>query len=106
MIPERRYRFYMASKGQKFNKYSKELKVEIMKKYLNNEGTANYLSKEYDIPLKTVKTWVYKINKNIDITKNNQYKKGRKKEENINYKERYEILKKYQAFLKAQRERK
>ena len=37
-----------------------------------------------------------------DLNKN----KGRKKEENIDYKERYEILKKYQAFLKAQRERK
>ena len=106
MIPERRYHFYMASKGQKFNKYSKELKAEIMQKYLNNEGTSNFLSKEYDIPLKTVKTWVYKINKNIDITQNNKHKGGRKKEENINYKERYEILKKYQAFLKAQRERK
>ena len=37
-----------------------------------------------------------------DINKN----RGRKKEEDIDYKERYEILKKYQAFLKAQRERK
>ena len=106
MIPERRYHFYMASKGQKFNKYSTELKEEIMRKYLNNEGTSNYLSKEYNIPLKTVKMWVYKINKNISITENKQSKHGRKKEENIDYKERYEILKKYQAFLKAQRERK
>ena len=106
MIPERRYHFYMASKGQKFNKYSTELKEEIMRKYLNNEGTSNYLSKEYNIPLKTVKMWVYKINKNINITENKQSKHGRKKEENIDYKERYEILKKYQAFLKAQRERK
>ena len=96
----------MASKGQKFNKYSTELKEEIMRKYLNNEGTSNYLSKEYNIPLKTVKMWVYKINKNISITENKQSKHGRKKEENIDYKERYEILKKYQAFLKAQRERK
>ncbi len=96
----------MASKGQKFNKYSAELKEEIMRKYLNNEGTSNYLSKEYNIPLKTVKMWVYKINKNINITENKQSKHGRKKEENIDYKERYEILKKYQAFLKAQRERK
>ena len=96
----------MALKGQKYNKYSKELKEEIMSKYLNNQGTANYLAKEYNIPLKTVKNWVYKINKNIDITINNQSKKGRKKEENIDYKERYEILKKYQTFLKAQRERK
>ena len=96
----------MALKGQKYNKYSKELKEEIMNKYLNNQGTANYLAKENNIPLKTVKNWVYKINKNIDITINNQSKKGRKKEDNIDYKERYEILKKYQTFLKAQRERK
>ena len=96
----------MASKGQKFNKYSIELKEEIMRKYLNNEGTSNYLSKEYNIPLKTVKMWIYKINKNINITEIKKSKKGRKKEENIDYKERYEILKKYQAFLKAQRERK
>ncbi|MBR2587644.1 MAG: hypothetical protein IKF82_02045 [Bacilli bacterium] len=96
----------MAYKGQKFNKYSNELKEEIMNKYLNNQGTSNSLSKEYDIPLKTVKNWVVKINKKIDISINNNSKKGRKKEENIDYKERYEILKKFQAFLKAQRERK
>ena len=53
-----------------------------------------------------MKNWVNKINKKIDITVNNQHKKGRKKEKNIDYKERYEILKKYQAFLKAQREKK
>ena len=96
----------MARKGQKFNKYSEEVKKEIMKKYLNNEGTANSLSKEYNISLRTVKNWVNKINKKIDITVDNKYKCGRRKEENIDYKERYEILKKYQAFLKAQRERK
>jgi hypothetical protein len=32
--------------------------------------------------------------------------RGRKKEDEINYKERYEILKKFQTFLKAQREKK
>ena len=58
----------MAYKGQKFNKYSNELKEEIMNKYLNNQGTSNSLSKEYDIPLKTVKNWVVKINKKIDIS--------------------------------------
>lgn len=96
----------MAKIGQKFNKYSKDLKKEIMNKYLNNDGTSNSLSKEYNIPLKTVKTWITKINKNIDISISNTSKKGRRKEETIDYKERYEILKKYQAFLKAQRERK
>ena len=53
----------MASKGQKFNKYSKEIKKEIMSKYLNNLGTSNSLSKEYNIPLRTVKNWVNKIKK-------------------------------------------
>lgn len=40
---------------------------------------------------------------------NQGLKRGRKKEKDLtkeDYKERYEILKKYQAFLKAQRERK
>ncbi len=50
---------------------------------MNNQGTSNYLSKKYNIPLKTVKTWVYKINKHIDITKDDNYKKDRKKEENV-----------------------
>ena len=62
----------MATKGQKFNKYTEELKLEIVNKYLNNRN----------------------------------YNKGRRKEDNIDYKERYEILKKYQPFLKAQREKK
>jgi len=68
----------MALKGQKFNKYFKEFKEEIMNKYLDNQGTSNYISKEYKIPLKNVKTWIYKLNKNIDITTNYNYKKGRK----------------------------
>ena len=106
MIPERRYHFYMARKGQKFYKYSSELKQEIMNKYKNGKGTINSLSKEYNIPINTMRTWQRKIAKNIDITIDNKHKKGRKKEENIDYKERYEILKKYQAFLKAQREKK
>ena len=77
----------MARKGQKFNKYSEKVKQEIMEKYLNNEGTANSLSKEYNISLRTVKNWVNKINKKIDITVDNKYKRGRRKEEM--QKERY-----------------
>ena len=96
----------MATKGQKFNKYSYELKMEIINKYLKGLGGFASLSKEYNIPEKTVETWIYQFkHKNNDMTDKN-YLKGRRKEENIDYKERYEILKKYQAFLKAQRERK
>ena len=54
-----------------------------------------------------MRNWQRKIVKNIDISIDTRSKySGRKKEENIDYKERYEILKKYQAFLKAQREKK
>ena len=96
----------MASKGQKFNKYSDEFRIEVMNKYLSGNYSSSLLSKEYNIPIKTIKNWIYKYNhKNYDL-KNKDYLRGRKKEENIDYKERYEILKKYQAFLKAQRERK
>ena len=86
--------------------YSLELKQEIVKKYFNNEGTLNSLEKEYDISRKTIFNWLRK-ERLYHSQKNDVYHtRGRKKEENINYKERYEILKKYQAFLKAQREKK
>ena len=97
----------MSNYQKKHVKYSSELKLEIMNKYKSGEGTINSLSKEYGIPLNTMRTWQKKIVKNIDISIDTRNKySGRKKDENIDYKERYEILKKYQAFLKAQRERK
>ncbi len=96
----------MASKGQKFNKYSDEQRIKIMSEYLSGKSSSSMLSKKYNIPVKTIKNWIYKYNhKNYDLT-SKTYLCGRKKEENIDYKERYEILKKYQTFLKAQRERK
>ena len=95
----------MATKGQKFNKYTEELKLEIVNKYLNNQGSSRSLAKEYGISYKSVETMIYTYKKQGHLS-NRNYNTGRRKEENIDYKERYEILKKYQAFLKAQRERK
>ena len=95
----------MASKGQKFNSYSDEQIMEIMNKYLSGTYSSSLLSKEYNIPRSTIFKWVKHSRNGRDITIR-QKGSGRIKEENINYKERYEILKKYQAFLKAQRERK
>ena len=96
----------MASKGQKFNKYSVELKQEIVQKYLDGKGTARSLGKEYGISYKTIDNMIYRY-------KHPELKTGRKigrpKEKSLtkeDWKERYEILKKYQAFLKAQREKK
>ena len=95
----------MATKGQKFNKYTEELKLEIVNKYLNNQGSSRSLAKEYGISYKSVETMIYTYKKQGHLN-NRNHNKGRRKEENIDYKERYEILKKYQAFLKAQRDKK
>ena len=93
----------MASKGQKFRSYSIELKEEILRKYWS--GTpARCLSIEYNIPQGTIEMWNY----NLKHGRGGR-KRGRQKEKNLtleDYKERYEILKKYQAFLQARREKK
>ena len=97
--------FLMASKGQKFRKYTQEEKDEILKKY--NEGiSSGFIAKEYGISSSTIREWKYKANHPELISGN---KKGRLKEKDLtkeDWKERYEIVKKYQAFLKAQREKK
>lgn len=94
----------MAKKGQKFMHYTNEEKEEILNKYLKGIPSLQ-LEKEYGISSSTIREWKYKTNHPELITGN---KKVRQKQEltKEDYKERYEILKKYQAFLKAQRERK
>ena len=95
----------MASKGQKFDKYTDEIK-QIVIDDIRSGKSINYISKLYNIPHGTVSNWHQKI---IHPELNSKGKRGRPKEKNLtkeDWKERYEILKKYQAFLKAQRERK
>ena len=91
--------------GQKNNKYPIELKEKVLEEYFNGEGSYKSLSDKYNIPYKTIDNWV-------DTARYPQrhigagQKKGRPKDSETDWKEKYEILKKYQAFLKAQRERK
>ena len=96
----------MASKGQKFIRFTNEGRAEIVGKYLSGKYGYKSLAKEYGISWKTVESKVRKYKRTgTTIAK----PKGRQKERELtkeDYKERYEILKKYQAFLKAQRERK
>ena len=99
----------MAKKGQTFKKYSKEMKTEILRKYFEEYVPTTALSEEYGLSKKTIQNWIYKSKQGKDIlVDHRQFSSGRpkKNDEDIDYKERYEILKKYQAFLKAQRERK
>ena len=95
----------MAKKGQSFKKYDDDFRNKVVNDYFNNEGGVKVLAKKYNISYTTIQNWVNKVNKGQSVSPNN-YLKGNRKDENIDYKERYEILKKYQAFLKAQRERK
>ena len=87
----------MATKGQKFKTFTNEERTEIVSKYMSSKYSYAILAKEYNISWKTVESMVRK------------YKKGRNNQSHLtkeDWKERYEILKKYQAFLKAQQEKK
>ena len=88
----------MASKGQKFNKYTIEQKEKILQEYYEGLGGSKALGRKYNISYRTIDTWIRKIN-HPELQTNS--KRGRPKEGNIDYKERYEILKKYQAFIEA-----
>lgn len=97
----------MAKKGQRFKSYPPGLKTEIIEKYYSGQESARSLSLKYGISTKTIENWIAKHKRGIDITTDHRKAfSGRTKEENIDYKERYEILKKFQAFIEAQREKK
>ncbi len=94
----------MVKKGQKFNKYSPEIIAEILEKYHSGQGSSRSLGKEYGVSFRTIDNWLRKEKKGIEVTiDHRKVLSGRAKEESINYKERYEILKKYQAFIEARR---
>ena len=91
---------------RKNNKYTNEFKKKVIDEYLTGNESFYSLERKYNISNSTIKNWYYNFyKKDIDLMYLKD-KRGRKKEEHLDYKERYEILKKYQALLKAQRERK
>lgn len=86
--------------------YDIDFKNKILSEYLKGQGGSIYLGKKYNIPSHTIDTWIRIYKRQGNLINDINHTRGRKSEKNIDYKERYEILKKYQAFLKAQRERK
>jgi transposase-like protein len=91
----------MANKGQKFKKYTNDEKKEFIRLY-KEELSAYEIERQYGVSAGTIKTWMYKINHDIEPGK-----RGRpRNDDNIDYKERYEILKNFQAFLKESRQEK
>jgi len=90
--------------GKHFENSFKEMVVQEYKK--GTYGGEILTARHFGIKQSTLKTWIEKDRKQGNQINDIYKSRGRKKEENIDYKERYEILKKYQAFLKAQREKK
>ena len=98
----------MAKKGQKFNKINLETKLEICRKHFEEYVPETPLVKEYNLPIGTIRYIFNNYRKGYGFERKKGIEKGKKRKAITleDWKERYEILKKYQAFLKAQRERK
>ena len=86
----------MAKKGQTFRKYDLAFKQKVLKE--RKAGySISYLSNKHGIPEGTIHSWSRSAKRfgGLEVAK-----KGRPKGTNpMDYKERYEILKKYQDFL-------
>ena len=67
----------MASKGQKFNKYTEEQILEIVQRCINGESGYR-LAEEYGISVGTIKTWKRKFVIHPELYTDN--KRGRIKE--------------------------
>ena len=100
----------MAKKGQQFKKHSPELKEKILKEYFEDGIDTYSLERKYGVSHNTIHTWIHKSKKSIDVRIDHRPgNSGRVKSNDLtieDYKERYEILKKYQAFLQARRGKK
>ena len=96
---------HLAKKGQKQSPLASEFKEEIIQRYAKVERNPTRLSEEYGVSKKTIQNWIYKL-EHTERFPGLGMKRGRPRDSETDWKERYEILKKYRAFLKAQRERK
>lgn len=86
---------------------SREFKEKFVEEYKSSEyGGYERLAKKYNVSRNTVWKWIEKDRKQGNQLNDIYHKRGRPKEKDVDYKERYEILKKFQTFLKAQREKK
>jgi len=76
------------------NSYSSDFKIEVIKAYLNGEGSYRDLARKYQIPSKeTIRIWVSKYNRDIKIKDYNP--KGyvyMAKSRKVSYEEKIEII--------------
>lgn len=90
----------MARKGQKQRKYTDEFIEHIVKLNQEEGRSERSLSREYGIPRGTITTWIFKF-KQRGTTKREKQGRPKQSEEN-NYKEKYEILKKFLESLEEE----
>ncbi len=87
----------MAKKGQKFNKYTKEFRHKVVMEKINQGTSYSTLGRKYNMSWQTIDGWVRKYKKHGNL---DEQKRGRAKQsKEINYKEKYEILKKFLGSL-------
>ncbi len=96
----------MAKKGQKFKKLEEQLILKIVKDKIDNGKAYSELEKKYNISRGSIMTWVKRYRDKGYV---NRDKKGiHKKTQNMTIEElriEVDILKKFQAFLKPQHEK-
>ena len=96
----------MAKKGQKYKKIDEDLILQIVKEKKKGKSY-NYLAKKYGVSDGSIATWVRKYTYKGYVTRD---KSGVKKNaKNMTIEElriEVDILKKFQAFLNQQQERK
>ena len=80
----------------------------MINEYLDGQGGRRFLAKKYGIRPSTIKYWLDTRDKSGKLKEDRRKThSGRSKKETTidDYKERYENLKKYQAFLEARRKK-
>lgn len=97
-------------KISKSKKYSDNLKQKVLKEYFEDGTGSKELSCKYGIPSETIRNWIH-YHRNPEKFPNlgigsGALTVGRPKNDEIDWKEKYEILKKFQVFLSARRKKK
>ena len=96
----------MAKKGQKQNRIDEELILKIVKEKKKGKSYG-YLAKKYSVSTGSIKTWVRKYTYKGYVTRDRQgIKKDSSKMTIEELRIEVDILKKFQAFLKQQHDKK
>jgi len=78
----------MAKKAQRFLSYTNDERIEIVNLYNSKKYSSAQLSQMYGgISANTIRMWAFQFNKGTDFNS----KRERKKDSEIDYKQRYEI---------------